>query len=85
MCAPRGPRGAETQVSRAGVNLRHPQKEAELHVSTQKWLPAIQDGAFARNQAGLGLVREVGRGSQGRGEQRESHEARWPGLGWGWG
>ena len=59
MCAPRGPRGAETQVSRAGVNLRHPQKEAELHVSTQKWLPAIQDGAFARNQAGLGLTADV--------------------------
>ena len=39
----------------------------------------------SQNQAGLGLVREVGRGSQGRGEQRESHEARWPGLGWGWG
>ena len=59
MCAPGGPRGAETQVSRAGVNLRHPEKKAELHVSTQKWPPAIQDGAFARNQTGLGLTSDV--------------------------
>ena len=57
MCAPGGPRGAETQVSRAGVNLRHPEKKAELHVSTQKWPPASQDGAFAGSQTGLGLDR----------------------------